>query len=561
MLNKTLGDGLALIDWTIILLYALGTIALGYYYGRRQTTLEEYFTGGGRMNPTLVGCSMFATLLSTISYLSVSGEAISKGPAGMANLLSLPLTFLIVAYVFIPVFMRNRVTSAYELLEARLGLRVRMLGAVMFLVLQLISMSMLLYLTAKAMSIILGLDESSIPWIAFLTGLVAVIYTSLGGLRAVVVTDTLQGLLMLGGAWMVVAIVTYRMGGLGWVPTSWQPHWDEQPLFSFDPSVRMSVGGAILYSIVLSVSAFGSNQTMIQRFMATTDVKSARRSLWASQVANVVVVLTLWIAGFALLGFFQEHSHLLPVGIDTDQNGDKVFPYFIAFLLPPGVSGLVVVAMFAAGMSSIDSGVNSITAVINKDFLERFGRQPATQYGRTRLAKALALGIGFLVILGSSFLEQVPGNIWAVGEKASLLVTPLFALFVFALFVPFATPVGVMAGALSGITTAVTIAFSGPIFGMDATTGSDPVSFIWIAPVALAVNLLVGTLALPFTRNKGLDKEFRVVQTERHAAPESDQAYPVEAREHRVCKPAAGRRGFLFAKRVGRFSLRSVAIL
>jgi len=151
--------------------------------------------------------------------------------------------------------------------------------------------------------------------------------------------------------------------------------------------------------------------------------------------------------------------------------------------------------MFSAGMSSIDSGVNSITAVINKDFLERFGRQPATQYGRTRLAKALALGIGFFVILGSSFLEQVPGNIWAVGEKASLLVTPLFALFVFALFVPFATPVGVIAGALSGITTAATIAFSGPIFEMDATTESDPVSFIWIAPVALAVNLLVGTLA------------------------------------------------------------------
>ena len=503
MPNKTSGYGLALIDWAIIVLYGLATLALGYYYGQRQTTLQEYFTGGGRMRPTLVGCSMFATALSTISYVSVSGEAVGKGPAGMANLLSLPITFVIVAYVFIPVFMHNRVTSAYELLEARLGLGIRLLGGVMFLALQLISMSMLLYLTAKAMSIILGLDESSIPWITFLTGLVAVTYTSMGGFRAVVITDTLQALLMLAGAWMVITVVTYRMGGVGWLPTSWQPHWDEQPLFSFDPSVRMSVLGAILYSTVLSVSAFGSNQTMIQRFMATTDVKAARGSLLASQVANVVVVLTLWTAGFALLGFFQEYSDLLPLGIDTDQNADKVFPYFIAFLLPPGASGLVIVAMFAAGMSSIDSGVNSITAVVNKDFLERFGRQPPTASGRTRLAKALALGIGVIVVLGSSLLERVPGNIWAVGEKASLLVTPLFALFVFALFVPFATPVGVLAGAVSGIATAVTIAFSGPIFGMNAATGNDRISFIWIAPVALTVNLLVGTLASLALRSWG----------------------------------------------------------
>jgi len=148
------------------------------------------------------------------------------------------------------------------------------------------------------------------------------------------------------------------------------------------------------------------------------------------------------------LDFFQSKPHLLPLGIGTNQNADGVFPFFIAiaFMLPPGISGLVVAAIFAAAMSSIDSGVNSITAVVSRDFLDRFGRLPADESGRTRLTKALALGIGTLVVLGSSFLNQVPGNFWAISQKTStLLYTPLFALFFFALLVPFATSLGVPA--------------------------------------------------------------------------------------------------------------------
>ena len=201
------------------------------------------------------------------------------------------------------------------------------------------------------------------------------------------------------------------------------------------------------------------------------------------------------------MDFFQSKPHLLPLGIGTNQNADGVFPFFIAFILPPGISGLVVAAIFAAAMSSIDSGVNSITAVVSRDFLDRFGRLPADESGRTRLTKALALGIGTLVVLGSSFLNQVPGNFWAISQKTSaLLYTPLFALFFFALLVPFATSLGVACGTVSGITTAVLVAYSGPILGR-TVEGADPVSFMWIGPTALAVNLVVGTL-VSYTHHK-----------------------------------------------------------
>ena len=487
--------GLTAVDWAIILLYALGTVALGYYYGRRQKTTREYFTGSGRMNPILIGFSMFATLLSTISYLAVPGEAISKGPGGLLNFLAYPFAFLIVAYAIIPVYMRSRVTSAYELLEERLGLSVRLLGSVLFLLVRLIWMSLLIYLSARAMTVMMGVEESWIPLVTLLTGLVAVLYTSLGGLRAVVITDTIQTLLMLGGACLAIGLVTWNLGGLSWVPTRWQPHWDVQPLFSFDPGVRISVLGSIFYVFVLTVCIAGGDQTVVQRFMATRDARAARRAYLTHQIVNVVIIVSLWMVGFALLGFFQEFPENLPAGIELTRNGDDVFPYYIAYMLPPGVSGLVVSAMFAAAMSSIDSGVNSITAVVSRDFLARFGRLPESERGQTRIAKILAFVIGGLIVVGSSFLEQVPGNIWAVSNKtSSLFVAPIFGLFVYAFFIPFAKPLGVWVGTVLGVAAAGLTAFSGPLFGMDPVTGEDPVSFMWVAPVALTVDLSAGTL-------------------------------------------------------------------
>lgn len=487
--------GLTAVDWAILLLYALGTVVLGYTYGRRQKTTREYFTGSGRMNPILIGFSMFATLLSTISYLAVPGEAISKGPGALFNLLTYPFVYLVVASAIIPLYMRSRVTSAYELLEERLGLSIRLLGSVLFLLVRLIWMSLLIYLSAKAMTVMMGLAESWIPLVTLLTGLVAVLYTSLGGLRVVVVTDTFQTLLMLGGAFLAIGLVTWEVGGLSWFPTGWQPHWDVQPVFSFDPGVRISILGSIFYVFVISVCLAGGDQTMVQRYMSTRDAGSARRAFLTNQIVAAVVVLALWMVGFALLGYYQEFPGKLPAGIDLGGNGDDVFPYFIAHVLPPGISGLVVAAMFAAAMSSVDSGVNSITAVVSRDFLERFGRLPESERVRTRIAKVLAFVVGGVIVVGSSFLEQVPGNIWAVSNKtSSLLVAPIFGLFVYAFMVPFAKPLGVWVGTVLGVAAAASIAFSGPIFGMDPVTGEDPVSFMWVVPAALAVDLSAGTL-------------------------------------------------------------------
>ncbi len=496
--------GLQWIDWMILVAYGISTIALGWYFGRRQRTTEEYFIGSGNMNSLLIGVSLFATLLSTISYLSTPGEVLGKGPVYLTYLLALPVVFLIVGYVLLPVYMHHRVTSAYELLEKRLGLSIRMLGVVMFLVMRLVWMSLLIYLAAKAMTVMMGVDEKWIPLIVLITGLISVIYTSLGGLQAVVITDLVQTILLFFGALLVLVMITVDFGCFGWFPTQWQPNWDSQPFFSFDPKTRISVVGLILSVMTWYISTAGGDQVAVQRFMATSDERAARRAYATQLIVGAVVTVTLGVVGLALLGYFQAHPEAIPANMDLTRNADKIFPHYIAYHLPVGVSGLVVAAMFAAAMSSIDSGVNSITAVVMTDLLDRFGWRPATEKGHVLAARLLALCIGGTVVVGSMYMGHIPGNITAVTSKTVNLLTPhIFSLFVFALFIPFARPAAVWLGSFCGLTTAVLIAFSGPIFGFDLETGYDPVSFLWMGPVSLAVNLTVGTLgSLVLSRGK-----------------------------------------------------------
>lgn len=505
--------GLAVIDWGIIVVYASATIGLGYYYSRKQSSTEEYFIGSGNMNPFLVGVSLFATLLSTISYLSMPGESLGKGPANLAINLALPFVWAIVSFWILPVYMRQRVTSAYELLESKLGLSVRLLGAGMFLTLRLLWMSLLVYLTAKAMTIMIGVGDEFIPLVALVTGFVAVIYTSLGGLRAVIITDLMQTILLYGGALLVLATISFDLGGFGWFPTEWNENWDTQPFFPESLSTRVSVVGSMCSVLLWYVCTAAGDQTSVQRFMATKDAGAARRALAMQLVTSAVVGITLGVVGFALLGYFEAHPEFVPDGGSLKGQADDLFPHYIAYHLPPGVSGLVVAAMFAAAMSSVDSGVNSITAVVMTDGLDRLGRPPKSEAEHVRTARWLAFGIGAVAVVGSSMVGWIPGNITEVtGKTSNLLTTPIFGLFFFALFVPFASPLGVWIGTLCGCIAAILVAFSGPLFGMvpgpEPGMELDPISFQWIGPIAITVDIVIGCLvSLIFRGSQNIESD------------------------------------------------------
>jgi SSS family solute:Na+ symporter len=485
--------GLSWPDWTVIALYGAFMLGFGCYFLRKQTSTEEYFLASRNMNPNLIGISMFATLLSTISYLGSPGEVIKHGPmSAVGNILIMPFVYLVAGYILIPAVMRLKITSAYEILEARLGVQVRVLGAVLFMMTRLVWMAMLTYIAAKLLVEMLDWSEQRIPWVVVVMGLVAVVYTALGGLRAVIITDLFQFVFLVGGAILTVVLITVEMGGFGWVPTQWAPHWDVQPLFSWNFTTRVTMFGAMAATFCWWICTAGSDQVAIQRYLATRDAKSARRAFLVNAIADVGVMILLYLVGFALLGLFLAQPHMIPDGRSPIEGADYLFPRYIANYLPIGVAGLVIAAMFAAAMSSLDSGINSIVTVISKDFIDRFrrkkGRDGEVPTINVRLARILALLIGIAVVLLSSLIGIVPGNIIEVTNKTNgLFIGPLFCLFVLALFIPGSTSFGTIIGAVYGFTTAFTYAY------WDALTGgSHALSFQWILPAALVVNLLVG---------------------------------------------------------------------
>ena len=482
--------GLHWIDFVILAIYAMVMILLGWQHGRRGQTTDDYFTGGGRMNPFLIGVSMFATLFSTISYLTVPGEVLKHGPiVFLMSLLSIPIYYGVVGYLIVPKYMQHRTTSAYELLESALGVVARVVGAAMFVLLRLMWMSTLIYFASKAILVMLALDSAWLPLVTMVTGSIAIFYATIGGLRAVVITDSIQFSLLFCGACLVIGMVTYETGGFGWFPTRWNPSWDEQPFFSLDPTVRATAVGSIFYGACWWIFTAGGDQTAIQRFMATENAASARRSFLVNSIAGAAVSVVLVSVGFALLAFYQDDPSRLPPGKTIDSNADELFPWFISNHLPTGLSGLVMCGLFAAAMSSIDSGINSITAVVQSDLVDRFRSVKLDDRARIRFSRVLALSIGVVVVFTSSFvLDHVPGNFLEQAKRTfGLLVTPMFLLFVFAIWIPFSTQTGAIVGSLAGFVTSFTVAY------WDVLTGLTPISFQLIFFLPLPIGLLVGS--------------------------------------------------------------------
>jgi len=476
---------MAPLDYGVIIAYGLGMLAVGAYYARRTVSREDYLLGGRQMRSSFVGLSLFATLLSTITYLAMPGEVINKGPVILWTMVAIPIAYVVVGYLLIPRFMDLRVTSAYELLETRLGIQVRLLASIIFLATRLLWMALIIHLTAdKIIVVMFGWDPKVIPYVSVVIGLVTVVYTSMGGLRAVVLTDVIQSLILLSGAILSIVVITSEMGGVSaWWPREWSPSWDAQPVFSWDPTTRATVLGSIVFMTVWWICTAGSDQMAIQRYLATRDAKAARRAFLVTGLANIIITLCL-----ASLGFFQTHPELLAQGMTIDQDGDKLFPFFIVRFLRPGITGLVIAGLLAAAMSSLSSGINSASSVVSVDFVDRF-RPPDrvdSDAAQMRRARLIAVVSGLAAVLLSTVMGGVTGNIMEVTVRTNhIFVAPLFGLFFMALFVPFATTVGTIVGAVAGCAVAVVIAY------WDLITGGATLSFQWISLISLTVNMAV----------------------------------------------------------------------
>lgn len=476
---------MATLDWLLIVLYLALVVGIGFFFARNNRNAEDFLLGSRRLPAFALGLSLFATLLSTLSYLSYTGEVIAHGPMIISLVAAHPLIFLIVGYGLIPLLMRQPVTSAYEILETKLGKSIRMAGASIFLLLRLGWMATILYVTTSTVLIpLLRLDSKWTIPLCLGMGVVTAIYSSMGGLRAVVITDAIQSLTMLLGGIVALALITYRMGGFtAWWPSTWPSHW-ESPSWGIDPNARVSFTMLLISTVCWFVCTNGSDQMSIQRFLASRNAPRARRTLLIAQISDAIVIVLMAVTGMAVMAYYiaQDSSWATPDRLRKE--GDQLFPLFIMTEMPPGLGGLVIAAILSAAMSSLSSGMNSACAVLDRDFL---GGGSSSSMMRLRLLTWLIAAVTVLISLGNLLLT---GNILERCYKVvNLLTVPLFILFFLALLVPWANSFGAWCGLIGSTLTAMSIAYSQEL------RLPISVSFVWMMPCSLVVGVVVGTLA------------------------------------------------------------------
>ncbi|MBI4025430.1 MAG: sodium/solute symporter [Verrucomicrobia bacterium] len=480
------------LDWVVIAIYMIVMIALGWRAGRKNKTLEDYFVGGRNMGAFAAGISLLATLLSSVSYLSAPGEVIANGTGFLFSIIAMPVVFVVIGYFLIPHIMATPVNSAYELLETRLGARIRALCACLFMFIRLLWMGMILHTCATATSIFTGLSREGL---ILALGVITLIYTAEGGIRAVIWTDVAQFFILLGGAFFTVIFLMHQshFGVTGLAREMWERA-ANVPVISLDPTLRISVLSIAFSDGLWWIATCGSDQVAMQRFFTTRDASVARRSLLVNLVANVIMLLALASIGITLLHYYTAQPQRLPAHLQNlKASGDKIFPWFIVNGLPMGLCGMVIAALFAAAMSSLSSGFNSITTVLTVDFLQRgdSGRSGAATAPNRRGAQMMTVVIGLVVMGLGLLIPLVGGNFFELANRLlNPLTGPLFGLFALAFFDRKASSAGAWTGLIVGIATAFLIAFGHCLIGQPR-----PFSFALIMPGSIVVTIVAGVIA------------------------------------------------------------------
>jgi SSS family transporter len=483
-------QGLEGLDFVAVLAYLLVTAGIVWWSSRKQADTEDFFLGGRRMPWLAVGLSMMATLLSTLTYLSSPGEMIKHGVAFTFGYIALPFTIAVIMCVWLPFFMRLRITSAYEYLERRFNYPTRLIGSILFLLLRLGWMAMVVYTASRATVRMTGpqlewlLDLvhlkgviSPLALVIGLVGVAATIYCCVGGIRAVIWADVLQAAMLFGGVFLILGYVGWMTGSgpIDWwqgvaakTPKHTNPQW-----FSLDPTERITVFTVILRQFFWTICTHGSDQVVLQRYFSTNTLAAARRTFVVNIVSNVAIGLLLSLSGLALLYFYLQHSTHLPAGMTVTDDSDNLMPYFYAYQLPAGLGGLLLVGFVCDAMQTLVSGVNSIAAVATKDLFDRVLHEQERSPDELRLARTLTVVIGLiatsLAFVVFAFHDPAKLNIVDLMPKFfNLLVGPLALLFLIGMFLPRATARTAIPAVIGALVMSVSWSWGKQLFGMNA---------------------------------------------------------------------------------------------
>ncbi len=392
------------IDLGVLVVYVLMVVGLGSWLVRRTRSVEAFTVARRSLPGWAVGLSILGTYLSSISFLALPGKAYGGNWNAFVFSLTLPFAALVAIYLFLPLYRRAGLISAYQYLEERFGPWARVYAGFSFILIQLGRMGAILYLVALVLAPLTGLD---IPTIIIITGVIVTLYTTLGGIEAVIWTDVAQVIVLLGGAVVATFILLFDVpGGPG---HAFQAAWADGK-FSFGSwSIRdwatPTVLVVFIYGLNENFKNFGIDQNYIQRYNTARSDRDAARSVWLGALTYIPVSALFLFIGTALFVYYQAQPADLP---SADIEPDKVFPHFIVDKLPVGVAGLVIAALFAAAMSSVDSSLNCVATICLEDVYKRYVRPGADDARCLRLLRGLTVAWGVLgTAAGLLFLQLV----------------------------------------------------------------------------------------------------------------------------------------------------------
>lgn len=492
-----------------MLAYLAFTLVVGLFASRKQDSDDEYFLARRQLPAWAVGLSILATLLSSLTYLSEPGEVWKSGVMNaLGKLMAIPIEMTIVWLYIIPFLMRFRFTSAYEYLEYRYNYTARLQGVTLFTLMSIAWMGFVVLAVSRAISHVTGVPL----WIVVSTvGFVSTIYTVMGGMRAVVWTDVAQIVLMLGGGLICVGFVVLKTGT---GPVQWYAAVQAQrtaagtglQFFSLDPFTRSSVVTVGISMLVWHLCTHSGSQMTVQRYFSTSNLQAARQAfVWAS-LTGVAVNLLLLFTGMALVYFYTSGAGQMPADIDPlgrtkgAYNADYLLPSFMVNYLPAGLAGGVLSAILAAAMSSIDSGINSLSAVI---CVERTRREPRSRFSPQAdepvdpanmlvSARWLTLIIGVAITLVAMGLDGVSASrniVEMMPRTFNCFTAPLGGLFLIGIFLPFVTGRAIVPATILGLLTSMSLAFAKEWFHLE-----HDVSPMWVMPTSLWVMTLAAVL-------------------------------------------------------------------
>ncbi|XP_055917592.1 putative sodium-dependent multivitamin transporter [Eupeodes corollae] len=514
-------------DYLVLLLVLAFSAAIGVYYrltGGRQKTTKEYLLADGNMPAWPVSFSLMASFMSAITLLGVSMESYQYGMMFVWINVSYVASTPIAAYWFLPVFYNMRNTSVYEYLERRFGFTTRLVASIAFSVQMILYMGIVLYAPALALEAVTGISKTT----AILTlGFVCTFYSTLGGMKAVLVTDVFQSFLMFAAIYCVIFCSAFKGDGFKAI-------WDTAAangrlnfdVFAPDPTIRhsfwsLTIGGSVTY-----LSLYAINQGQVQRLMSVKSLKGAQRALWLNLPILCSISFSTLFSGLAIYYYYKGCD---PVLQGRAKVRDQLMPLFVVDTMSkyPGLSGLFVSGIFSASLSSISSTVSSLVAVTLEDYMKPFCKKilkkPMTENSTTLPSKIMVFIFGIICICLAFCAGALGGVLQASLTIFGVVGGPLLGLFTLGMFTTKANQRGALLGLLVGFTFSFWIGFGQPkpptpalpltaneCVSFNATTSSTfvplgpdnteyfylfRISYLFVAVLGFLITILIGYLS------------------------------------------------------------------